>query len=174
MSNQQDTTSAPNCKSTDLVPSLLHAIADEITNHCADLNAKKENKLEKTIRVCELLMFVKHELPHRQFRSWVTDNVPFGPRQAAKYMYVYIHQAHAREAANKNRWFSFTSLNKMVAALRDWLDVHNVKKNRPRGRGKKGDRLAAKLFMDAADPKDRRFASTATRQHAIRSGNIIS
>jgi hypothetical protein len=72
-------------------------------------------------------------------------------------MYVYIHRAHAREAANANRWFSFVALNKMVAALRDWLDVHNIKKNRPRGRGKKGKRLAAKLFMDAADPEGSAF-----------------
>jgi hypothetical protein len=151
MSIENNTTSAVICKLIDDEDAAtLPDIANEIADHCTYLHATREDKLGRTIRIGQLLLHVKVLLPHGQLTPWVRDNVPFGPRQASKYLYVYKHRAHALEAEKKNPWFRFAALNDMVKALRDWLDKHNVKKGRRRKH--KGRRRGPKLFMDPADP----------------------
>lgn len=78
-----------------------------------DILDLSNNILSRAIRIGELLVELKSERKHGNWEEWIVSNLPFGERQAQKYIRVYKQQ----DKLKANSEFAFDSLNSISKYL---------------------------------------------------------
>lgn len=78
-----------------------------------DLLDLTNNILTRAIRIGELLTELKLERKHGDWEEWINDTLPFGERQAQKYMKVFKE----RDKLKAHSGFAFDSLNSITKYL---------------------------------------------------------
>jgi len=60
--------------------------------------------LDKAIRIGELLVKCKADIPHGEWMQWMKDNLEFSRFSAERYMKVYEHKAEVKMSSLLNLW----------------------------------------------------------------------
>lgn len=89
-------------------------VVRDINRLHSDMYENMKDVLQKAKRIGELLTMQKEILGHGHFKEWIENNLPFGERQAQKYMKVY----NGRETLeNLNANSEFAKLDDITKAL---------------------------------------------------------
>jgi hypothetical protein len=96
----------------------LSALVSEIKRTHLDATKTAKIALKKIFRVGFLLVQAKSRVEHGEWEDWVRLNLPFGERQAQKYMQSYESRAEITAAAKANREFAFAGIDRALAMLR--------------------------------------------------------
>ncbi|MBN2546538.1 MAG: DUF3102 domain-containing protein [Spirochaetes bacterium] len=87
------------------------SVIEEMTSLHNDIKSMMEKTFQKALRLGELLVFTKKELPHGSFISWINQNLPFKQRTAQQYMLVFEKKAELEKMSITNlssayRWLT--------------------------------------------------------------------
>jgi hypothetical protein len=112
----------------------LHDLANEIRQEHEAFERNARSAIAHAVRVGELLLETKERLPHGGWGGWVRTSLPFGDRQAQKYMRLAEHAATLPNATSDSHFTIDRALRAIAAPRKDHAQPEPREEPRERGR----------------------------------------
>lgn len=94
----------------------LDSTVKKIVNLYNGIKENFEDTFEKAKKIGEILSQEKEKIEHGKFTEWVENNLPFGIRQAQKYMKIHENKQTIEESKSELE-FAFQSVNGIVKSI---------------------------------------------------------